>query len=60
MKLKQTRNTPYQAATPCQNCIDRSLGCHGNCSDYQDYKYKRLQAYYVTKHKPLSQDLLIV
>ena len=23
---------------PCQNCIDRRLGCHAGCEKYRDYR----------------------
>lgn len=26
--------------TPCMNCSTRSLGCHGKCKDYAEYKQR--------------------
>lgn len=26
--------------TPCKDCSTRSLGCHGKCKDYAEYKQK--------------------
>lgn len=25
-------------SSPCKDCPDRFLGCHGICEDYQNYK----------------------
>lgn len=60
MRYKQRIGTVYQAPTPCLDCENRSIGCHGDCRSYKDYKYQKLQAYNTYKHKPLPESLLIV
>lgn len=27
-----------EVKSPCKNCFDREIGCHGNCQKYKDYK----------------------
>ena len=26
-----------RASSPCRNCADRAVGCHGKCKDYTDW-----------------------
>lgn len=28
-------------ASPCKDCPDREIGCHGKCERYQEYATKR-------------------
>lgn len=30
--------------TPCYQCCDRQLGCHGNCQKYIDFRIKKDEA----------------
>lgn len=31
-----------KADPPCLDCVDRTVGCHGTCEKYSDFKRKRL------------------
>ena len=37
--------------SPCKDCSDRVLGCHGTCKDYNDWALQRREELnYVKKH----------
>lgn len=45
------------AISPCQNCKERHLGCHGGCKKYAEYKAqaeKNKDAYHKANHDILS------
>ena len=58
--LRRTHNmsgVEQWAISPCQNCKNRKLGCHGECKKYADFKAqaeKNKDAYHKANHDILS------
>lgn len=37
MSRKELKYTYSSVKSPCKECCDRQVGCHGSCGAYKDY-----------------------
>lgn len=39
----QNQGSEIMKIAPCYNCVDREVGCHSNCNQYQRYKNRNIK-----------------
>ena len=42
--------------SPCKDCTDRAVGCHGKCDKYKDYRVKVDELYAMRVKKNYAHD----